>query len=96
MSDTVSTIDRPQTLKAIGMLFLAIICFDLMSVFIRFLLTDYTAQELSAYRNVIGIIPSILLLLYTKELRFKGPSLLIKQWKLALLRGFSVAVAQLC
>ena len=78
------------------MLFLAIICFDLMSVFIRFLLTDYTAQELSAYRNVIGIVPSILLLLYTKELRFRGPSLVIKQWKLALLRGFSVAVAQLC
>ena len=67
-----------------------------MSVFIRFLLTDYSAQELSAYRNVIGIVPSILLLLYTKELRFDGPRLIIKQWKLALLRGFSVAVAQLC
>tara|TARA_Y100000739_G_scaffold120028_1_gene103321 strand:- start:55 stop:909 length:855 start_codon:yes stop_codon:yes gene_type:complete len=78
------------------MLFLAIICFDLMSVFIRFLLKDYTAQELSAYRNVIGIIPSILLLLYTRELRFNGPSLVLQQWKLALIRGFSVALAQLC
>ena len=67
-----------------------------MSVFIRVLLKDYNAQELSAYRNVIGIIPSILLLIATKELRFKGPSLVIDQWKLALLRGFSVALAQLC
>lgn len=96
MSDLASTLDRPKTFQAIGLLLLAIICFDLMSVFIRFLLTDYSAQELSAYRNVIGIVPSILLLLYTKELRFDGPRLIIKQWKLALLRGFSVAVAQLC
>ena len=96
MTDKATVPVRPKTLKAIGLLFLAITCFDLMSVFIRVLLKDYNAQELSAYRNVIGIIPSILLLIATKELRFKGPSLVIDQWKLALLRGFSVALAQLC
>jgi drug/metabolite transporter (DMT)-like permease len=85
-----------KTLQAVGLLLLSTACFDMMSVFIRILLTDFSAQELSAYRNVIGAIPSLLLLLYTRELRFNGPSLVIKQWRLALLRGLSIALAQLC
>ena len=73
----------------------AIICFDLMSVLVRFLLDRYSAQELSAYRNVLGIIPSLALLIYTGELRFKGSSLYVEKWPLAFLRGIAVALAQL-
>ena len=87
---------RPKTLQAVGFLLLSTACFDMMSVIIRVLLTDFSAQELSAYRNVIGVIPSLLLLIYTRELRFNGPSLVIKQWRLALLRGLAIALAQLC
>ena len=89
---------RKKTFQAIGILLLAITCFDIMAVFVKILLEEerYSPQELSAYRNVIGVIPSIILLIYTRELTLNLSTLIIKQWRLALLRGFSVALAQLC
>lgn len=85
-----------QSVKAMLLLLLAIIFFDMMSVFVRTLfVAGYSAQELSAYRNVLGVIPSILLMLYTGELRLKGTNLYIEQWKMALARGLVVALAQL-
>jgi hypothetical protein len=60
--------------KAIGLLLLTILCFDVMSILVRILSTSYNAQELSAYRNVFGIIPSLALLIWTGELRFKASS----------------------
>ncbi|WP_085308726.1 DMT family transporter [Planktotalea arctica] len=82
-------------LKAIGLLILTILCFDAMSILVRILSASYSAQELSAYRNVLGIFPSLVLLIYTEELKFRGSSLKIEQWKLALFRGLVVAVAQI-
>jgi drug/metabolite transporter (DMT)-like permease len=82
-------------LKAIGLLILTILCFDVMSILVRILSANYSAQELSAYRNVLGIFPSLVLLIYTGELKFKWSSLKIEQWKLALFRGLVVAVAQI-
>jgi len=42
---------------------------------VRYLLENYSAPELSAYRNVFGILPSLLVMLYTGELQFqKNPS----------------------
>ena len=96
MPEKSESVNRRTTFQAIGILILAITCFDVMAVFVRILLENYTAQELSAYRNVIGVIPSIILLLYTRELSLNFSSLIIKQWRLALFRGLSVAVAQLC
>ncbi len=96
MSLKAESSDRRTVFQAIGILLLAITCFDVMAVFVRILLANYSAQELSAYRNVIGIIPSIILLLYTRELSLNFSSLFITQWRLALLRGVSVAIAQLC
>lgn len=87
---------RFQLVKAIGLLLLAIICFDLMAVIVRKMIVEgYSPQELSAYRNVLGIIPSLALMLYTREIRFSGTNLYIEQWRLALVRGFVVALAQL-
>lgn len=85
-----------NALKAVIYLLLSVLCFDLMSILVRVMLTHgYSAQELSAYRNVLGVIPSVALMLWTGELRLRGPSLRIRQWKLAFLRGLAVAVAQL-
>lgn len=82
-------------LRAIAYLMAAIVCFDLMSVLVRILLADYTALELSAYRNVLGILPSLMLMVWTRELRLRGTNLRIEKWKLALFRGVMVALAQL-
>jgi drug/metabolite transporter (DMT)-like permease len=74
---------------------MAYICFDIMSVHVRLLSADYSPQELSVYRNIIGVLPSVLLLAYTGELSFQWRDYKIQQWKLAFSRGLFVAVAQL-
>ena len=66
-----------------------------MAVHIRYLSITYTPEELSFYRNTLGLIPSILLLYFTAELSLKFQDYKIKQWKLAFFRGFVVALAQL-
>lgn len=83
------------SLKAIGLLLLALLCFDLMSILVRVLSATYAAPELSAYRNILGVIPSLALLVYTGELRFRGSAMKITRWRLALMRGVAVAFAQL-
>jgi len=69
---------------------------DVMGVFIRILSADYPAQELAVFRNLFGMIPSILLLFGLASWHAGGRKLGMRQWKLALLRGLCVAIAQLC
>ena len=82
-------------IRAILVCLLAYLCFDLMSVHVRILSARYSPQELSVYRNVLGVLPSILLLMYTRELSFDIKDYKIKKWKLAFGRGLLVALAQL-
>ena len=51
-----------QALKAVLLLLTAILCFDVMSLLVRILSAHYAPPELSAYRNVLGIVPSLALL----------------------------------
>lgn len=81
--------------RAILVCLLAYICFDIMSVQVRLLSERYTPQELSLYRNVLGVLPSIALLAYTGELSFDLRLYKIARWKLAFGRGLFVSVAQL-
>jgi drug/metabolite transporter (DMT)-like permease len=69
-------------------------CFDLMAVHVRFLSARYSPQELSVYRNILGIVPAILFLAYERELTFKLHYYQITRWRLAFGRGLMVAVAQ--
>lgn len=87
--------DRLVALKAVGLLLLALLCFDMMSILVRVLSERYAPPELSAYRNVLGIVPSIGLLIWTGELRLRGSNLKIEKWPLAVGRGLTVALAQL-
>jgi len=82
-------------IRAILVCLLAYLCFDLMIVHVRILSVRYSPQELSVYRNVLGVLPSILLLIYTRELSFDIKDYKIKKWKLAFGRGLLVALAQL-
>jgi drug/metabolite transporter (DMT)-like permease len=86
--------DRSGFAKALGFLFLSLIFFDLMSVQVRVLVQTRPAVELSAYRNVFGIIPSLAVMVYRREVTLE--KLWLDQWKLALFRGVLVAGAQLC
>ena len=82
--------------RAIATCLLAYLCFDLMSVHVRLLSNNYSPQELSVYRNVIGVLPAIFYMWYSKELSLKISDYKLEKWKLGVLRGLIIAVAQLC
>lgn len=85
-----------RTGLAILLSLLAILLFDLMGLVIKHLSPYYSAAELSAYRNTVGLIPSVIALWLTPAWHAGGRRLRIRQWKLAGARGLIVSVAQLC
>ena len=82
--------------KAIATCLLAYLFFEIMGVHVRVLSVNYSPQELSVYRNVIGVIPAIFYMWYSKELSLKISDYKIEKWKLGIFRGLMIAVAQLC
>ncbi len=90
--------EKRRILLAIAMTLAAIVGFDIMGILVRILTTEYGygAAELSAYRNVLGILPSLIALAWMGELRFTREALSVPRPKLALVRGLAVATAQLC
>ena len=72
----------------------AILLFDGMGLIIKHLSTQYGAAELSAYRNLVGLIPSGLVLWGSAEWQRKGRVTRVRQWRLALFRGVILVFAQ--
>ncbi len=71
---------------------------DLMGVVIRLLATGpgaFSTAELSAWRNLLAMLPAIVVLVSTPEWHRRGRRLRIRQWRLAALRGAFTACAQL-
>jgi drug/metabolite transporter (DMT)-like permease len=86
----------PILLQAVLLSLLGVLLLDSMGAVIKHLGTRYPAQELSAFRNLFGMAPSILVLLLSAEWRAAGRPWRIGPWKLALARGLMVAAAQFC
>jgi drug/metabolite transporter (DMT)-like permease len=72
----------------------ALLLFDFMGLIIKHLSPRYGAAELSAYRNLFGLIPSAMVLWFSAEWHLRGRQLRIRQWPLACLRGVFVTFAQ--
>ena len=72
----------------------ALLLFELMGLVIKHLISSYSAQELSVYRNIFGLVPSVLALWSARAWQAKGRPWRIRQWPLALFRGFVVTGAQ--
>ena len=81
--------------RAVIFSLIALVFFDLMGLIIKFLSPKYSAVELSAYRNVFGIIPSAIALWYSDMRHQTYRNFVIRQWPLACLRGAIVTLAQL-
>ena len=60
-------IDIKKTYLAVTTMLMAILCVDLYMVVIKFLGDEYSVIQLAVFRNIAGIIPLILLILFTKE-----------------------------
>lgn len=97
-----NTIHGPSVLRpndrtgfAIVLSLVALTLFDAMGLVIKHLSASYSAAELSAWRNLFGMIPTVIALFVSAQWRASGRNLRIRQWKLALARGAIVTVAQL-
>ena len=87
---------RPDsTVLAIAVSIVALVLFDLMGLLIKYLSTGYSAVELSAYRNIFGLAPSVIALWMSASWRQNGRKLALRQWRLAVWRGIAVTFAQL-
>jgi len=82
--------------RAVGFVLLAILLFDMQGVIIKFLGDRYPVQQLAAFRNLFGLIPSILVLTLSREWHSRGRLLKIRQWRLGLMRGLFISIAQFC
>ncbi|WP_298840570.1 DMT family transporter [uncultured Roseobacter sp.] len=85
-----------RTGLAIVLSLIALALFDAMGLVIKLLSDRYSAVELSAWRNLFGLIPSMIALTAARGWHAAGRPLRIRQWKLALMRGVIVTLAQLC
>ena len=86
--------DRPAL--AIILSLVALTLFDAMGLIIKHLSDSYSPAELTAWRNLFGLVPAAIALWSSKAWRRGGKHFKLRQWKLALLRGVIVTFAQLC
>ncbi|MEM7564341.1 MAG: DMT family transporter [Pseudomonadota bacterium] len=82
--------------RAVFYILLAILLFDLQGVIIKVLGDRYPVQQLASFRNVFGLLPSIIVLMLSRDWHRNGRQLKIRQWRLGLMRGLSIAIAQFC
>lgn len=80
---------------AIVLSLVSLVFFDLMGLVIKRLSSDYSAAELSAYRNIFGLIPSLIALWSSPAWHRSGRRLRVRQWGLICARGLIVTFAQL-
>ena len=81
---------------AAAILVMAILFYDIMGAIIKHLGAHYSAPQLSMFRNIFGLIPTLIALFMSKNWVDAGRPVMIRQWKLALMRGAIAAVAQVC
>ena len=67
MNIYIQNADLKKTYIAIITMLLAILCVDMYMVVIKFLGDEYTVIQLAVFRNIAGVIPLFILILFTKE-----------------------------
>ncbi len=87
MNNSSEIVDIKKTYLAIATMLMAILCVDLYMVVIKFLGNEYTVIQLAVFRNVAGIIPLFILILFTKEYLSVFKNLNKKFIYLSFLRG---------
>jgi len=80
---------------AAAIVLLAILLFDIMGAIIKHLGAQYPAPQMSMYRNLFGLLPTLMILWWSREWINAGRPVVIRQWKLALGRGGFVVLAQM-
>lgn len=89
-----SPMKTDRTFTAILLLLCALTLFDGMGLIIKHLSPRYSAAELSAWRNMFGLIPSLIVLYASRGWHENGRPWKLRQWRLALSRGVILTFAQ--
>ena len=84
-----------RTGLAIILSLIALALFDGMGLIIKLMSDRYSAMELSAWRNLFGLIPAVIAVFASRVWQAAGRPIYIRQWKLAFARGLIVTFAQL-
>lgn len=84
-----------RTGLAVVLSLIALALFDAMGLVIKLLSDRYTPMELSAWRNLFGLVPAMIAVFASQAWRASGRPWRIRQWRLALTRGAIVTFAQL-
>ena len=74
---------------------MAIMLYDIMGAIIKHLSQQYPTQQLSMFRNLFGLIPTLLILFWSQSWIQSGRPIVIRQWKLGLARGGLGVFAQI-
>lgn len=82
--------------KAVIAVTLAIFLFDVQGAIVKSMGDVYPVQQLALFRNIFGLIPSLLVLYFSSDWHASGRPVIINRWRLGLLRGLFIAIAQFC
>lgn len=81
---------------AATIMLMGVMLYDVMSAIIKHLGQSYPAPQLAVLRNLFGLVPTLLILFWSRSWIEAGRPVVISQWKLALARGGVGTFAQIC
>lgn len=81
--------------KAAAIMLLAIFLYDAMGAIVKLLSGRYPVQQLTVFRNLFGLIPSLAILLMSRSWIEAGRPVAFRQWRLAVARGCLGVAAQM-
>ena len=82
-------------LAAAAIMLTAILCYDIMGAIVKHLGQLYPSPQLSMFRNLFGLLPTLLILFWSQSWVQAGRPVVIRQWRFALVRGGIGALAQI-
>ncbi|MGR3292147.1 MAG: DMT family transporter [Paracoccaceae bacterium] len=82
-------------LVAAATILMATMLYDIMGAIIKHLSQHYPSPQLVVFRNLFGLIPTLLILFWSRNWIETGRPIVIRQWRLALARGGLGALAQI-
>lgn len=81
---------------AVLLILLAVLLFDVQGAFIKYMGSTYPVQQIAVFRNVFGLLPNLVILFLSADWHRSGRKIVFPHWRVALMRGVFITVAQFC
>lgn len=82
-------------IRAVLVIILALVLYDVMSAIVKHLASRYSTQELTVFRNLFGLVPALGILVTSRGWADAGRPVVFRQWPLAIARGCLGVFAQM-